>query len=291
MDRTVDERLARLRAEAEPVVRKQFVSAEKAINDEKRTVRFVITTESPDRENDVIAAAGWDLDAYKRNPTVLWSHDYSQPPVAKAISVERTSKGLVSTAQFPPKGVYAFADTVFELIKGGFLNATSVGFRPLEFVRDGARGGINFLRQELLEYSIVPVPANSEALIVARSKGIDTSPIERWAAGVLKSIRHSNTDDYVELCDDGDDYIEVVDDEPTFDVEPRDLMAATRDGLRLAIHDQINDAVTQAQALEHARSAIREAFKDAVDTEVQRALALARGRVDWDPLHDGRARH
>jgi HK97 family phage prohead protease len=53
-------------------------------------------------------------------------------------------------------------------VKERMLSATSVGFRPLKwsFSKDRERGGgIDFHEQELLEFSIVTVPANSEATI------------------------------------------------------------------------------------------------------------------------------
>ena len=65
------------------------------------------------------------------------------------------------------------AESIYRLAQGGFLAATSVGFRPLkwEYTSDLARGaddwfpGIDFEQQELVEFSIVTVPANPEALI------------------------------------------------------------------------------------------------------------------------------
>jgi phage head maturation protease len=61
---------------------------------------------------------------------------------------------------------------VAALLSGGFLRSVSVGFRPLEFrfSSDPARqGGIDFTKQELLEISVVPVPANAEALLTGIS--------------------------------------------------------------------------------------------------------------------------
>src|SRR5438477_9563106 len=66
------------------------------------------------------------------------------------------------------------------MVKGGYLNAASVGFLPLKYSRvdpnsdrpdadRGQRGGIDFEQQELLEHSIVPVPSNPAALVEARS--------------------------------------------------------------------------------------------------------------------------
>jgi hypothetical protein len=90
--------------------------------------------------------------------------------------------------EFAPLETYAFADTIFQLTRNGFINAVSVGFNPLEwtFVNDKDRPyGIDFKRQELVEISICPVPCNANALIEARAKGIDTRPMVHWAEKIL----------------------------------------------------------------------------------------------------------
>lgn len=144
---------------------KTFSADVKALPD-ARTIKFLISTDSIDRDGDVLDPKGWDLANYKKSPVVLWSHEYGQPPIAKATSIETTANGLAAVAEFPAKGVYPFADTVYELLKGGFLSASSVGFRPIksEKATDRERGQ-NYQQQELLEFSVVPVPANPEALV------------------------------------------------------------------------------------------------------------------------------
>nr|WP_282599866.1 HK97 family phage prohead protease [Paenibacillus dendritiformis] len=70
-------------------------------------------------------------------------------------------------------------DTVYELYKGGFMKATSVGFPVKEFEpRQG--GGTLYKKQELLELSAVPVPANPEALKFAKSIGLVTNATEKF---------------------------------------------------------------------------------------------------------------
>lgn len=147
-----------------------------------RDATFTITTGSVDRERDTLAALGWRLEAYRRNPVVLWAHSYRDLPIGRARSVDTTDNGLRSVAEFTSRDLNPLGDTVLRMIRGGFLNAVSVGFNPLKWVWNEERRGIDFAEQELLEYSVVPVPANPEALVEARSKGIDISPISEWAA-------------------------------------------------------------------------------------------------------------
>lgn len=165
-------------------VRKQFVSQEVTAG-EDRIVKFLITTGAVDRDNDTIDPNGWDLSNYIKNPVVLWSHDYYAPPVAKTLSITPTAQGLIAEAQFATAEEYPFADSVYRLLLGGYLNATSVGFAPQEWSYDEQRDGYNFSKQELLEFSIVPIPCNPEALVQAKSAGVDMEPLREWAERIL----------------------------------------------------------------------------------------------------------
>jgi HK97 family phage prohead protease len=150
-----------------------------------RTLKFVISNEAEDSYKDVVSSDGWDLSRFKKNPVVLWAHDHRQPPVAKAVSIGIEGKNLVAEAKFADAETYAFADTIFKLVKGGFIKATSVGFFPKEWNYDEERGGYNLLKNELYEFSIVPVPANPEALQLAVKSGIDIGPLRTWAEELL----------------------------------------------------------------------------------------------------------
>ncbi len=155
------------------ILRKQYVAAITPVPDDPRALQFAISTGAVDRDSDVIDVAGWQLANYRRNPVVLWSHLYAELPVARATKVWVEDQRLKAIDHFAEREVYPFADTVFQMVKAGYLSATSVGFAPLKFERiEGdaeRRGGVNFISQELLEHSIVPVPSNPEALIEARS--------------------------------------------------------------------------------------------------------------------------
>lgn len=169
---------------------KQFESEIK-ISEENRQATFTITTGAVDRDNDTISPDGWELKNYLKSPVVLFGHDSRSLPIGRAIDIRTVGDSLVSTVEFPPEGTYAFADTVLAMVKGGFLKATSVGFRPLEVTINEERGGLDFQRQELLEWSIVPVPANPEALMSASDSGIDMTKVEAWAESVLKHAGRS----------------------------------------------------------------------------------------------------
>ena len=146
-----------------------------------RVLEFIGSTGYADRYGDVIEVEGWDLRHYKKNPVFLWAHDYKQPPIGKALKVEKTDQGLRFRIKFPTAEEYPFADTIYKLYLGGYLRATSVGFQDLEREpitdKEGRQTGWRYRRQELYELSAVPVPANPQALIMAVQKGV-VSPRE-----------------------------------------------------------------------------------------------------------------
>ncbi len=153
--------------------------------EEERSLRHVITSTAVDRERDVISADGLEIESYLKNPVVLWAHDRRSPIIAKATDLEQKGQTWESTSIFAPADVYAFADTIFRLAKWMGYSAVSIGFRALEWVYNEARKGIDFQRVELLEYSMVPVPAHQDALEAAKSSGLDPSPYLDWCEQLL----------------------------------------------------------------------------------------------------------
>jgi HK97 family phage prohead protease len=164
-------------------IRKMAVETIEKLND--RTLTFTISTGAVDRDQDMIDVKGWQTDHFARNPVVLWAHRADELPIGKAVDFGRDDRRLYSAVEFLPGGygdASELADTVYRMAADGYLNATSVGFRPLawDFTDDETRGadtwmpGIDFHQQELVELSIVCVPSNPEALIDAA--GIPIEP-------------------------------------------------------------------------------------------------------------------
>jgi phage head maturation protease len=164
------------------------------LKDGERAAIGYISTRDVDHVGEVLVPNGAILKYYKTNPVVLWAHDYSMPPVAKADWVESDGYGVQS------KRTYAEtprADEVWQLIKGGFIKTTSVGFIGIEGTWKGGSGWQSLVdkyntewntdleksgctlittKWALLEYSDVPVPCNPGALTIAVAKGMSLSP-------------------------------------------------------------------------------------------------------------------
>jgi len=165
------------------IVRRAYGAESFAVGD--RQVRVICSTADVDRAGDMVVQSGIDLAAYRQNPVVLWNHDPEQP-IARAIEIGVVDGRLQALVQFPPEGVSAKADEVYGLVKAGVVNATSVGFMPMDsepMDKGQPYKGQRFLKSELMEFSFVSVPANRGATVVARRMPAD------GVARVIKGLR------------------------------------------------------------------------------------------------------
>ncbi|MEZ0060898.1 HK97 family phage prohead protease [Bradyrhizobium elkanii] len=157
----------------------RFTAAEApSVDGEARVATFVFSDNSVDRYGDTIDARGWVLDKFVANPVALFGHDSNsvENVIGKARNVRVDGQRLVGEIEFMEASVNPNAEAVYQMVKGGYLNAVSVGFAPIDWAptKDKSRpGGVDFKKQELLEISIVPIPANPAALVQARAAGID----------------------------------------------------------------------------------------------------------------------
>jgi HK97 family phage prohead protease len=167
-------------------VYKQMIAPAEPMGADDRALRFTISTGVVDREQDRIALAGWELANFQRNPVVLWAHDAGRLPIGRAYDLRIEDAALKASIEFIPSDTPEggqLAEAVYRLARSGFIAATSVGFRPIKwaYTRDQGRGaddwfpGIDFEQQELVELSVVTVPANPEALIEAPGPGEGTA--------------------------------------------------------------------------------------------------------------------
>lgn len=133
----------------------------------------VASDETVDRYGDIVRVSGWELDAYKKNPIVLFGHS-SRDPVGTA-EVYVTGKKLIADITLAAPGTTPMVDAVRALVDQKILKAVSVGFQPTKEPNDIVDPitkqwtGYEWVGQELLENSIVSIPANPNALTLARS--------------------------------------------------------------------------------------------------------------------------
>ena len=141
-------------------------------------LEFVLSDATPDRMGDVIEASGWDLENFNKNPVALFNHN-ANFPIGKWVLNLRTVNGkLRGHLQLAPEGTSDRIDEIRRLVDADILRAVSVGFLPVRsepLKKDKSGGGLRFLKSKLVETSLVAIPANPNALAVARSLNISAS--------------------------------------------------------------------------------------------------------------------
>jgi HK97 family phage prohead protease len=143
----------------------------RAVDEESREIEGMATTPTPDRMADVIDPMG----AKFANPTpLLWQHD-AKAPVGQVTFGRPTKAGIPFKATIAkidePGRLKDRLDEAWQSVKAKLVRAVSIGFRSLEHSYMET-GGIKFAAVEILELSLVTIPANAEATITS-IKSID----------------------------------------------------------------------------------------------------------------------
>lgn len=124
-----------------------------------------VTTAEVDRTGEVIDTNGVTTDGWvKTGMPVLYGHDYSGLPIGKGLSLKQLKTKMTARFQLAIKE-YPFAATVADMIKGGYLNAVSIG----GIVKEWSEDYMTIKALDMVEFSVVPIPANASAIITSRS--------------------------------------------------------------------------------------------------------------------------
>ena len=172
----------------------------KSVDNEQRIIRGTATTPTPDRMGDIVEPLGVKFN----NPMpLLWQHD-SHKPVGHVTFDKPTKDGITFEAKLAqidePGTLKDRIDEAWQSVKAKLVSAVSIGFQALEYSFIEATGGIRFTESEVLELSLVTIPANSQAtisqiksadrvLLAATGKEPTASdrPVPPGASGKLKS--------------------------------------------------------------------------------------------------------
>lgn len=167
-----------------------------AFNDTKREIKFTFATNRVDRSSDVVNPQGAELEDFLKNPVFLWMHDKTIPPIGKVVAIEKQGSNLIGVVEFwkndNPPSMWSdsdkLANSIYEQYKNGFLKAVSIAFRPIDATFNRVTGGNNYNRYSITEISAVTVPDNPDALIRAKSMGIDMDIVKSYCEKALKTF-------------------------------------------------------------------------------------------------------
>ena len=159
------------------------INVKRDVKEAEGTLVGYITSNNLDRDHEIVVAQGIQLTQYRKNPVVLLSHNYYDLPIGKNlwIKADENKRGLIAKTKFAGTDE---AQKVYNYVKDEFPIGLSIGFIPLEIKYKEDFDGLDIeelkiskkdlnkayaviTRSVLLEYSLVAVPANPEALSIA----------------------------------------------------------------------------------------------------------------------------
>lgn len=141
--------------------RRRFIVQGKFLAEGRPVASAIITSSAPDRDGDVVNANGAQLDGYLANPVVLPMH-IKTFPIGFAEELRVYGDKIWAQWQWLTDQPDTEAAVYQRLWDAYVLNATSIGFLP-RAVRENESGWI-YDRWEMIEFSPVVIPANSDAM-------------------------------------------------------------------------------------------------------------------------------
>lgn len=141
---------------------------------------FVVSTPEVDRYGTIIVPSGIDYQAYLNNPIVLAQHDSDKWPIGRCLGFAMNGENLEATIQI--ECITEEGKKLNKLINAGFVKAVSVGIIPNEYedkTIDGQKVTV-YTKSELVEFSVVSVPANRQALLKKSIKTLLQDSIQKY---------------------------------------------------------------------------------------------------------------
>lgn len=151
-----------------------------------RKMTFVASDNSRDSAGTVLNQDGWKLERFNNNGIIGYQHkvygswDATDNPdnvIGKGYAYVKDGKLMVDV-EFEPAEINELAEKIYQKLLFGSLKAVSVGFMPIgrgqwgkdDESLDGKNPTYYYAGQELLEISVVNIPANPNAL----KKGLES---------------------------------------------------------------------------------------------------------------------
>lgn len=129
--------------------------------------RFILTTDKLNRNGYWVKPEGIDITGFFANPLMYYDHNMNNAPIGHWQDILQEN-GTISAVPFIDE-TCEDEKQIIEKVKSGTLRAVSIGFRVLRLSQDpkDLKPGQTYptvMECEVIEASIVPVPANSEAV-------------------------------------------------------------------------------------------------------------------------------
>lgn len=161
----------------------------KEVDSDRRVITGVATTPRVDSYNDIVEPEGVQY----RGPVNLFLYHNTMLPVGNVAFGKATKKGIPFEAKLPDikeEGtVRERVNEAWHSLKYKLLQAVSIGFKPVEFAYREGTDGVHYKEWEMLELSLVGVPANPDAMIQTIKSAGMTDDVVRELRAMDAAVR------------------------------------------------------------------------------------------------------
>ena len=150
----------------------------------------IISDSSVDGDKQIVLAKTIDISRFTKNPVVTYGHNWYAPPIGKSLWQKRVGEVWKAKTQYAPRPENVesknwLPDQIWHLVKESYLPGKSIGgiakFKAVEkadLEANPSWAGAKEVSESvlLLEYSVVPLQCNANAIVQQVAKGnIDLS--------------------------------------------------------------------------------------------------------------------
>jgi len=171
-------------------------------DEDKHIVIATISTDKIDRDGEIVLPKGMDLTDFRKQPAVYFQHDSNALPLGPCLWIAAKEKKIIAKYQVVTKASELHA-ALWELIKAGAYRSHSVGFlskdhdapspQELRFHPEWKGARAVHRKTSLLEFSLVGMPSNTDAVTMAISKGYSEAVVKffRGNEGTAEPIKET----------------------------------------------------------------------------------------------------
>lgn len=244
-------------------VTKLFNTTIKSVDEENRTITFCFSDDQEDRMHEIVDQGSWQTKNYEQNPLILWGHDPSQPEnvLGQGIDLNLNVGGKsYVTAQFDDDETNPKAGLVFRQLVKRTLRCVSAGFIPHSYNTDDDTPVLK--DNELLEISIVPIPANPRAVALAYKEGSISKKDATWLmdsmrkeSDLLEAQMKAQEEHEIKEKNMTDEQAKALIDSVATLTKSVDELKTTSDERFKALDEQIQTIATKDQETEDEKAA------------------------------------
>lgn len=269
-------------------ITKLFNTKALSIDDTNKRVTFTFSDNKVDRMGEIVDQKSWDFKNYLVNPLILWGHNPDEPEnvlgTARSLATEDDGSSSSVEMQFDTD-INPKALLVFNQVKAGTLRTVSAGFINHS---EELQNDIPVLKDnELIEISVVPIPANPRAIALSLKEGTLSTKDARWLIDGMRKEADILETQIKEQTNEGDNNMDDIKAQLATLTEAVGKLTEQNAELTTKLEEATKPPVESEEEKTAREAKEAQETKDAADKAAADDAAKDKGDDKTDPAKDG----